>query len=71
MGARMVGCGEATPEWRVSTSRRLWSGGTEVFRLGARSLGGKVQWLAFVGLEVMGHGGVREMVAERFGADKA
>ena len=43
----------------------------EVFRLGARSLGGKVQWLAFVGLEVLGYGGVSEMVAQRRRADKA
>lgn len=43
----------------------------QVFGLGAGGLGGKVQWLAFVGLEVPGHGSLSEMVAERSGTDKA
>lgn len=37
----------------------------------ARRLGGNGQWLALVGLEVLGHGGVGEMVLERLGADEA
>jgi hypothetical protein len=40
------------------------------FGLGACRFSGNGQWLAFVGLEVLGHGCVSEMVAERFGADE-
>ena len=42
----------------------------QVFGLGVPTLSGNGQWLAFVGLEVLGHGCVSEMVAERFGADE-
>lgn len=43
----------------------------QVFGLWARRLGWKGQWLAFVGLEVLAHGRLDEMVAERRGTDKA
>lgn len=43
----------------------------QVFGLGAGGLGWQVQWLAFVGFEVLGHGRFSEMVAKRRGADKA
>ncbi len=42
----------------------------QVFGLRARRLGGYGQWLAFVGLEVLGHGGVGEVVLDRFGTDR-
>jgi hypothetical protein len=35
----------------------------EVFRLGASGFSRKMQWLAFIGLEVLGHGRVSEGVA--------
>lgn len=39
----------------------------QVFGLGSRCFSGKGQWLALVGVEVLGYGGVSEMVAERRG----
>ena len=40
----------------------------QVFGLGAGGLRRNGQWLAFVGLEVLGYGRVSEMLAERRGA---
>jgi hypothetical protein len=44
---------------------------SQVSGLVASGFGWKVQGFALVGLEVLGHGGVSEMVAQRSGADKA
>lgn len=43
----------------------------QVFGLGSGGLRRKVQWLACVGFEVLGHGRVSEMVAQRRGTNKA